>query len=114
MDMGVQGIFSDTLLAIVPSTDVLCPGSIPDHATTISLLSGDVLLEIFDFCQKHRVSRYAAIPEAVWDWHILVHVCQRWRQVVFASPLRLNLRILCTRNSCPEESGYLANPSYSS
>jgi hypothetical protein len=26
---------------------------------------------------------------------MLVHVCQTWRYVVFRSPLRLNLRILC-------------------
>src|ERR1700677_2534638 len=32
-------------------------------------------------------------------WHILVHVCQKWRQIAFASPLRLNLRILCTRRT---------------
>jgi hypothetical protein len=31
-----------------------------------------------------------------WDWLILVHVCQRWRQITFASPHRLNLQILCT------------------
>jgi len=34
-----------------------------------------------------------------WDedaWHTLVHVCQQWRYVVFASPKRLNLRLHCT------------------
>ncbi|KAH9971576.1 hypothetical protein BGW80DRAFT_1460528 [Lactifluus volemus] len=29
-------------------------------------------------------------------WSKLVHVCQRWRYTVFSSPLRLNLRLLCT------------------
>ena len=29
-------------------------------------------------------------------WHKLIHVCQSWRCVVFASPRRLNLRLLCT------------------
>jgi hypothetical protein len=29
-------------------------------------------------------------------WRTLVHVCKRWRCVVFASPRRLNLRLLCT------------------
>ena len=28
-------------------------------------------------------------------WHTLVHVCPRWRYVVFGSPRRLNLRLLC-------------------
>ena len=62
------------------------------------MLSDDVLLEIFDFCKKNHDPgpRYEGLPEAVWDWQILVYVCQRWRQVVSASPLRLDLRILCT------------------
>jgi hypothetical protein len=32
-------------------------------------------------------------------WHPLVHVCQRWRYLVFASPLRLDLRLICTDSS---------------
>ena len=32
-------------------------------------------------------------------WRVLVHVCQRWRQIVFASPRRLNLQICCSRRS---------------
>ena len=27
---------------------------------------------------------------------MLVHVCRKWRQIIFDSPHRLNLRILCT------------------
>ena len=67
------------------------------------MLSDDVLLEIFDFYKKNHNPgpRYKGLPEAVWDWDILVHVCQRWRQVVSASPLRLDLRILCTRDGNP-------------
>src|SRR5882757_741443 len=29
-------------------------------------------------------------------WHSLVHVCQRWRCLVFASPRRLDLQLWCT------------------
>ena len=58
------------------------------RATTISLLPDNVLLEIFCFSQK--------VPHPYWGWHVLVHVCRGWRQVVFASPLRLDLRIICT------------------
>ena len=29
-------------------------------------------------------------------WHTLVHVCKRWRSIVFASPHRLKLQLLCT------------------
>ncbi|KAH9172899.1 hypothetical protein EDB89DRAFT_843570 [Lactarius sanguifluus] len=61
-------------------------------ATTASVLPDDVLLEIFDFYRKNHNS----VLQLVWKWHIPAHVCQRWRQVVFASPHRLNLKILCT------------------
>ena len=29
-------------------------------------------------------------------WRSLVHVCRQWRSIVFGSPRRLNLRLLCT------------------
>ena len=35
----------------------------------------------------------------VWKWHILGHVCQRWRRIVLTSPHRLNLQILCRRST---------------
>ena len=56
------------------------------------MLPDDALLEIFDFCQWNPGWR----SNIVWKWHILVHVCRRWRQITFASPLRLNLQIPCT------------------
>jgi hypothetical protein len=62
------------------------------RATAISMLPDDVLIEIFDFYRDDH--DYSFLP--VWKWHILVHVCQRWRQVVFASPHGLKLQILCT------------------
>jgi hypothetical protein len=59
---------------------------------SVNILPDDVLLEIFDF--------YVILPEEYRDyvdaWHKLVHVCQRWRYVVFNSPRRLDLRLLCT------------------
>ncbi|KAI0251191.1 hypothetical protein BJV78DRAFT_1282698 [Lactifluus subvellereus] len=33
---------------------------------------------------------------ATWQWTRLVHVCQRWRYLVFASPLGLDLCLRCT------------------
>jgi hypothetical protein len=33
------------------------------------------------------------------EWHTLVHVCRRWRDLVFASPRRLNLRLLCRKDT---------------
>jgi hypothetical protein len=56
------------------------------------MLPDDVLLEIFDFC----VYKYQSTKQDIEAWHSLVHVCQRWRCVVFGSPRRLNLRLYCT------------------
>ncbi|KAI9510571.1 hypothetical protein F5148DRAFT_1147433 [Russula earlei] len=52
---------------------------------TINTLPDDVLVEIFHFCVDQDIRTNG--------WHTLVHVCQRWRDVVFASPRRLNLRL---------------------
>ena len=54
----------------------------------MSMLPDDVLVYIFKF--------YLDQPWKIDAWHTLVHVCQRWRYVVFASPQYLNLRLLCT------------------
>ena len=56
----------------------------------MNMVPDDVLLAIFDFCKEDHYYEF------LWNWGILVRVCQRWRQVVFAAPLRLNLRIPCT------------------
>lgn len=53
---------------------------------TIETLPEYVLLEIFD--------RYLYEGHKVEGWHKLIHVCRRWRNVVFASPRRLDLTIL--------------------
>ena len=55
---------------------------------TIDILPSDILLDVFDFYVKEEYLREA--------WHALVHVCQRWRNLVFVSPRRLNLRLVCT------------------
>jgi hypothetical protein len=50
------------------------------------MLPEEILLEIFDFYVFRSYS----------NWQTLVHVCRRWRSIVFAAPRRLNLRLLCT------------------
>ncbi|KAH9163243.1 hypothetical protein EDB89DRAFT_575398 [Lactarius sanguifluus] len=65
--------------------------------TTIGKLPDDVLLEIFDSYRSKSLTRQYDVP--VWPWHLLVHVCRKWRQIVFESPLRLNLQILCTHRT---------------
>ena len=52
------------------------------HTTTVNLLPDDVLLDIFQIVGS--------------EWQILVHVCQRWRRIIFSSPRGLDLTILCT------------------
>ena len=58
---------------------------------SIDTLPDDVLLNIFDF-----FVREVYLMEA---WQTLVHVCRRWRRIVFGSPLRLNLRLFCSNKT---------------
>jgi hypothetical protein len=51
---------------------------------TIDLLPDEVLLHIFHFDAR----------SPSW-WQRLVHVCHRWRSLIFASPNFLELRIVC-------------------
>ncbi len=60
----------------------------------IDLLPDDLLLEIFDFYMD-MIPLYG-VKMKIEAWHPLVHVCRRWRNVVFGSPRRLNLRLFCT------------------
>ena len=52
------------------------------------MLPDDVLLEIFDFYVDEDIG-------TIQEWITLAHVCRRWRSVVFQSPHRLNLRLVC-------------------
>ncbi|KAH9963432.1 hypothetical protein BGW80DRAFT_850444 [Lactifluus volemus] len=55
-------------------------------------LPEDVLLDIFYFYQRDS---YGYVPN---QWHILVHVCRRWRYAVFGFPRRLDLYLECNTN----------------
>ena len=55
----------------------------------IDILTEDALLEIFEFYLDDDDTGYN-------DWHTLVHVCQRWRNIVFGSSHYLDLQLLCT------------------
>lgn len=35
----------------------------------------------------------------VLEWRRMVHVCQRWRYIIFESPLQLDLQLLCTHGT---------------
>ncbi len=64
------------------------------------MLPREALLEIFDW---HLIYLDCFIgEEGTWyeaeveAWQTLVHMCQKWRNVVFRSPHRLNLQLVCT------------------
>ena len=63
------------------------------------MLPDDVLLEIFDLRTFFRECGHPLIfitRQDIEAWQSLVHVCRRWRNVVFVSPRRLNLQLFCT------------------
>ena len=62
--------------------------------TSIKMLPDDVLLEIFDIYVNKNGDKF--FKRNIEEWQTLVHVCRRWRSVVFGSPRRLNLRLVCT------------------
>jgi len=75
--------------------------------TTIEVLPDDVLLAIFDFFVIGNQDRpingagngmdlSSADKEWAEWWQPLVHVCRRWRTLVFDSPHRLDLQLYCT------------------
>ena len=86
-----------------PSTQVafdlhsLSAGESRGHSTTIDILPDGILLEIFVFILSGRTRFIRDCP--IWNWHKLVHVCRRWRQLIFASPIHLDLQLLCTRRT---------------
>jgi hypothetical protein len=66
---------------------------------SIDMLPDDVLLEIFDFHLNEHPNDHLGFDvfKIITErWQTLVHVCGRWRSVVFGSPRRLNLRLVCT------------------
>ena len=50
-------------------------------------------------CQEYGciVDRFTKM--AIEAWQSLVHVCRRWRCLVFESPRRLNLRLVCAQGT---------------
>ncbi|KAN0133355.1 hypothetical protein V8E53_008795, partial [Lactarius tabidus] len=73
------------------------------NSTTIGALPDNVLLDIFvlyrndhndtETNQNHTYDVKSVKARA------LVHVCQRWRQIIFESPRRLHLKIRCTHGT---------------
>ncbi|KAN0132217.1 hypothetical protein V8E53_009983 [Lactarius tabidus] len=64
--------------------------------TTVSALNDDVLLNIFDWYRLHNTTS----EDQSWSlerwWYKPIHVCQKWRHLILASPTRLDLHLVCT------------------
>ena len=66
---------------------------------SIGVLPDDVLLAIFDFYvdEATKVIWDISLPKPLVEgWQPLVHVCRRWRTIVFGSPRRFNLGLGCS------------------
>jgi hypothetical protein len=63
---------------------------------TIGSLPDNALLDIFYFYQGIIVINKYKYEH---PWGTLVHVCQRWRYLVFESPIRLDLHLFCTKKT---------------
>ena len=81
--------------ALATSTHFHDPDKSYRHVTTVDILPDDILLEIFGFILSGGRDFYIR-DYPIWTWHRLVHVCRRWRQIIFTSPIRLDLQLLCT------------------
>jgi hypothetical protein len=78
-----QGTSLNTIVLTATSIDSGGLGRGHRYPTMMDMLPDGVLLDVFDSCAYHC------------QWIILVHVCRRWRQIVFTSPHRLDIRLLC-------------------
>src|SRR6266576_1337516 len=58
---------------------------------TTYMLPDLVLLEIFHF--------YVGQTASVSVWQTLVHVCRKWRNIVFGSPRRLHLQLMSSNET---------------
>ena len=58
---------------------------------TFDMLPDDILIEIFDSYVDEDFNN-----TEIQEWMTLVHVCRRWRSIVFQSPRHLNLRLVYT------------------
>ena len=64
---------------------------------TFDMLHDDALLKISDLYVDEDIRPLE--KQRIDKWITLAHVCRRWRSVVFYSPRRLNMRLLCTPES---------------
>ena len=91
---------------------------VPRHRRVISSLSpgSSVLVDgyfegsLTDVALLHVSDFYVDEAKQIETWHTLVHVCQKWREVVLGSPHRPNLCLWAPapQNVCEGDAGHLA------
>src|SRR5258708_2522769 len=78
------------------------PGTAADRCdqgrVTIDVLPDVAILLIFD-CYENQVPDDDEDHYGIQAWYSLIHVCRKWRSVVFGSPRRLDLRLYCTEKT---------------
>jgi hypothetical protein len=83
---------------------------------TIDILPDNVLLHIFlfdglEYWHRGLINRFVGqggtdrLGRLTWTWYRLVHVCRRWRSIIFASPNFLDLRLVCLPGTRVELTG---------
>ena len=67
----------------------------------MDILPDNVFLEIFDLYLHDTTTNPSPQRKAQRqsNWQTLVHVCQRWRRIVFSSPRQLNLHLRCSNKT---------------
>lgn len=82
-------------VSVARTESIAIIGQIDTYKVTFGTLPDDILLQLFDFCRVGH-NPLGSPFHPILEWHRLVHVCQRWRQIMFSSPRRLDLYLLCT------------------
>ena len=93
---GMSGIWVRLRARCTATMTDLCDSgwrSAARQAVTINILPDNVFLDIFDVCLRNP---HKSPFHRTWEWQRLVRVCRRWRQIIFASPRRLDLHLICT------------------
>ncbi|KAH9161655.1 hypothetical protein EDB89DRAFT_2248278 [Lactarius sanguifluus] len=68
----------------------------PERFLNMGRVLHNVFLEIFDFCLRDSTMYTTRVIQPRRKWQILIHVCQRWRRIIFESPRRLDLHLRCS------------------
>lgn len=78
---------------------IICKtGQKPPCSISIGHLPDEILLEIFDLCRLADLSHWNHERR----WCTLLHICRRWRYIMFESASRLKLRLQCDSHTATE------------